>query len=499
MKHIGLVPLDSRPCNTTFIEHLCQTANAKLVSFPRELSGRLFKGASIHKIDDWVLANYMELDYLILSSDALVFGGLVQSRSGVYEAKRLDDIKTILQIMKLNKPSLQIYVFDTIMRTSISTTDKETAKYWKMMNQFSFHQGRYLHTKDEESLTIYQDLEKAIPKHIFETYYHARKQKHQMNVFFVEAVKEKLVDYLILLQEDSSIYGVQKQEQAILHELIETNLLSQKIRIYNGTDEGAATLLSRALLYKEEIRPKLYVLVPKPNILKQVMAFEDHPFEHNVKEMVEASHMVLTADAKDADMILAIYVEELDNEMHLEEDQEIYDPNKNHPYQYFTTQINYYHTIGKPVALADIFMPNGGSFPLLQAINYKKLKGYSAWNTASNTLGTLLGQIASYLIGKTNNPNVEYDNDLFTLERILDDSMFQTIVRKEINQHANQRNINIYALGDAGKQYEVMLKKRMKELTASITSIDYDVVFPWNRTFEAQVILKPKKGQQIYE
>jgi hypothetical protein len=64
MKHIGLVPLDSRPCNTTFITSLCKIAHAKLSMFPRELCGRLFSGADVTKIDDWILTHYNEFDSL---------------------------------------------------------------------------------------------------------------------------------------------------------------------------------------------------------------------------------------------------------------------------------------------------------------------------------------------------------------------------------------------------------------------------------------------------
>ena len=54
----------------------------------------------------------------------------------------------------------------------------------------------------------------------------------------------------------------------------------------------------------------------------------------------------------------------------------------------------------KNVVLVDLLFPNGGSYELLQDIKYNLLAAYSAWNTASNSLGSALCEIAAVIVCK---------------------------------------------------------------------------------------------------
>ena len=80
MIKVGLIPLDSRPCNTIWIDSLTKIANLELLMYPREKCGTLFKGANIDEIIDWLNKNAQLMDYLIISTDGLCFGGLIQAR-----------------------------------------------------------------------------------------------------------------------------------------------------------------------------------------------------------------------------------------------------------------------------------------------------------------------------------------------------------------------------------------------------------------------------------
>ena len=66
MIKVGLIPLDSRPCNTIWIDSLTKIANLELLMYPRSECGTLFKGANIDKIIDWLNQNAHLMDYLII-------------------------------------------------------------------------------------------------------------------------------------------------------------------------------------------------------------------------------------------------------------------------------------------------------------------------------------------------------------------------------------------------------------------------------------------------
>jgi len=81
-------------------------------------------------------------DYLLCSIDALVSGGLIQARKAQMEEKEAFRRLALFDKIKQQNPSIKILAFDTIMRTSISTTDNKTRIYWEKMNQFSKLKGK---------------------------------------------------------------------------------------------------------------------------------------------------------------------------------------------------------------------------------------------------------------------------------------------------------------------------------------------------------------------
>ena len=66
MINVGLIPLDSRPCNTSWVIDLGKIGNANVIMYPREKCGFLHNGAELDDILSWLNEHVNEMDYLII-------------------------------------------------------------------------------------------------------------------------------------------------------------------------------------------------------------------------------------------------------------------------------------------------------------------------------------------------------------------------------------------------------------------------------------------------
>ena len=139
---------------------------------------------------------------------------------------------------------------------------------------------------------------------------------------------------------------------------------------------------------------------------------------------------------------------------------------------------------GKRVYLLDLIVPNGGSTGLVESLKEANgLWGYSAWNTASNSMGTMLSQvITDALRGQPNRA--------FFQERLLDDWLYQTVIRPQLTEKLEAAEENIYDLADKQRAETLLRSLYEKELPARwpLSVLPrYTVSLPWNRIFETSV------------
>jgi hypothetical protein len=139
----------------------------------------------------------------------------------------------------------------------------------------------------------------------------------------------------------------------------------------------------------------------------------------------------------------------------------------------------------------DLDFANGGNTALLdtlgQCMPISQLWGYAAWNTASNSLGTLLAQI---LASRHNTAA----NQAFTAERILDDGIYQTLVRPEVTKQLQEAGEDIYQIIDTYSA-EQALEESFSNQQSLLERIfgnnvpEFTAKLRWNRLFEAAVFV----------
>jgi hypothetical protein len=366
------------------------------------------------------------------------------------------------------------------MRTSITAYDKESEKYWTLMNQYSKLLGKVVLYKDPKDLIEKSRLEELIPNSIRQTYLNARRKKHEINLYFLEQLKEGFIEYLVLLQEDSMKDGIQQVEQKILESYIKQHHLEHNSAIYNGTDEGTLVLLAKVLLQEKKIRPTVFIHLPNQLIKSKIMPFEDRPLQNNLFHLFEAVGLQEVSTPEQADFIVAIYSEMEPYDLDLNAIDEI-KPHKNDEFKAFFESMQGFIDEGYNVAFVDLLFPNGGSVDLLNEIDYMKLVAYSAWNTATNSLGSMLANIAVLAF------NEHANSTHFLHERLLDDCIYQTYTRRKINVEASKAQMNIFDLKENAPTVLDKIQTMMEQDNTLLKNVKFQVSLPWNRTFEIDI------------
>ena len=486
MINVGLIPLDSRPCNTSWVIDLGKIGNANVIMYPREKCGFLHNGAELDDILSWLNEHVNEMDYLIISSDGLSFGGLIQARKAQIDLDSALEKFKVFNTIKSNYPHLKIYMFDTCMRTSISAVDEESQYYWGKMNEYSLYKGRVHFFGTEADKAKLDELEKEIPERIINTYLKARNVKFTLNKYFLSLVNDGILDGYILLQEDSMPYGIQQIEHEELKQIIKDNNLEEKVQFYNGTDEGAVVLLAKIFMEENNLRPKAYLHVPTRESIEKCFLFEDRPGIENIEKMCSTVGFTIVDNYDECDFVLSIFSVLENDDLVIERFEEM-PINKDEVYHKYINELNNMLEKNKPVVLVDLLFPNGGSYELLQDVKFKNLASYSAWNTASNSLGSAVCEIAAVLVsGDKLNPL----NQKFLYERIFDDCVYQYIARRKACERLINEGANVFDLKEFGSKAIEYTKESLDLYKHMIPGYSYEITLPWNRMFEAEIILK---------
>ena len=133
---IALVPLDDRPVCLQYPTMMAPLAHAEVVAPPVEMLGRFTTTADTDAIARWLRAqDWRTFDALIVSTDMLVYGGLVASRVHAVDVdtalRRLD----VIDEVRKAHATLPIYGFSVIMRLAptadgVNEAWRETLARW---------------------------------------------------------------------------------------------------------------------------------------------------------------------------------------------------------------------------------------------------------------------------------------------------------------------------------------------------------------------------------
>jgi hypothetical protein len=418
-------------------------------------------------------------------------------RYGTGEAEALRRIEVLREI-KRRAPKLTVYVQSVIMRLA-PTGDGKNDAYRDKLSRWA-EISPYAESKQETA-----KLEREIPAEVLTDYKNARQRDLKLNLKAIDFVREGVIDYLILSQDDAKPRGIHVADRERLIAETKKQNLSERIAVQPGADEVSMLLLARALNRLYKLSPKVKAIYSSEELSNQTMPYEDRALRETVGYHIKATGSREVADEQDADLLFFVYASRFENGRASSFAKEIDDRIKR----------------GKRVIVADIDPKGdvqGGDPKFTEELGkrniFREVNGYASWNTAGNTIGTTLPQGVVFslaqnklLKSKEKANRVWTAQNWFTFHRVLDDYYFHNEVRAKAKNYIAQNKWNSLRLTDeATEKVEDFSEKLMRAAFQEFSDIyfrrdngslqknvecekPHNLSFdlPWNRTFEAEI------------
>ncbi|MDE5896189.1 MAG: DUF4127 family protein, partial [Clostridia bacterium] len=458
--------------------------------------------ADTARLADWLLKNAKGADACVLSLDTLIYGGIVPSRLHHETIETLIARAQTVETLRRENPRMKLYVFQLIMRCpSYSLADEEPDYYDDCGEEIHLY-GRYTHLAKlgkltEEDEAEFARVKKKIPSEALQDFLGRRDKNISVLMHNLEYVKNGVVDYFIIPQDDAAVYGFTSMDQIRVREYLKTNSLHLKTAMYPSADDTGLTLLARAAAELGGVKPKIFVHYASSKGGSVIPWFEDRMVDETVKYHVLAVGGRRVYSLAEADILLAVNVGSgmyyADDPAHVN----AYDVERN--LAEFVSCIEYALEEGKLVAVGDIASCNGGDeelVKLLQTANLLyRIHAYAGWNTSSNTLGTAVCESVLYLLGKD-----DAGNRSFLTHRYFEDIGYMAYARKYVTDNLlPQLGLDYFRTdgtdGEAARAVKDALLKYMRENYPAVYGqvAEVSVEMPWRRMFETDVKIKLKE------
>lgn len=444
---IGLVPLDERPCNKLFPRMIGETAGVSVITPPRGILGKQKQPGDFERLKNWLRANIASFDALVLSVDQLVYGGLVPSRLTHQSEDDCLDRLAFLGELRTLFPNIPFYGFNVITRIPNYNLALEEPEYWNDYGSMIYAYSQYFDlaasSNDSQIIARKEQLAQSIPEEVLHDVLWRRRRNHQLNVAALELVHGGVLDSLLLTLDDTSQNGLPRLEREILESKTHELGLEDKVRIHPGADEVAALLVSKALLDNCQLSPRYFIHYESQSGADVVALYEDRPIQESVHSQIKSSGGLVAETVDAADIILFV------NTPHGQQgeswDQDKYTPEESDANRSritgFVKKLKEHQDLGHHVAVADLAYANGSDRELIHALQefscLTQLCSYGAWNTASNTLGTVVAHSNTRWLAQTilsSSVQHEKAHFQFLLLRFIDDWLYQSVVRTEIRE-----------------------------------------------------------------
>ena len=499
-KKIIYIPLDDRPVSYDYVNDTFKNLPVQVLIPPKEWISHRTEPANLDKIWNWLEKEALDANVLVVSADAMVYGGLVPSRRHDLSLETITERVEKFKKLKQINPKLQIYTFTTIMRTPRGSVGGTEPDYYDIYGPQIFRITQLLDMKDRELLTQPSEIEELktlqdqVPKMSQDDWFARRDINFKVNEKWIQWAKDGLIDYLILCRDDSAEFSQSQREWRKLKPQ-SLGLHETRFHAFPGTDEVGMLLITRAINDLTFSTPQIGVIYAPGVGGKTVPAYEDLPFEENIAAHIYALGGFPALNLGSADLVLM--VNSPFKGKTLEANQPVNDDKSSKQHLVFTKKIQEQLLLGKRVAIVDMAYGNGADRGLMKALSGQnllyKIDGYAGWNTAGNSLGFALSQgylSETYLTRKE-------INRLLTI-RYLDDWGYQSIVRNQVNQDVIwPKKINGTDLSESQAYVEAYVGLEMKDFISEYLKeyLPNDIRFkkvemPWSRMFEVLPILE---------
>lgn len=505
MKKIVLLPLDERPCNYEFPHQIFQNENYEIIRPDLSIMGDKKTPGNLDEIRNFLLNSTKEADGLVISIDTLLYGGIVPSRLHHDDLKTLTKRLDVLKEIKKNNKKLKVYAFHLIMRSPQYSSDDEEPDYYAKCGREIFLTGFLSHKKEIgwASGEEIKELEKIkIPKKYLDDFLNRRKINTNMCLKSISLVEEKIIDFLIIPQDDAAEFGWTAKDQEVVRKEIENKTLEFDVYMYPGADEVANTLLSKMVSKMENKRPLIYIHYPSATSGHLIPRYEDRMLDTTVKYQILAAGALTASSIDEADLVLFVNAPSANMQEAAYQHKHFREYETQRNLVEFVEKIKYVvRVLKKPAIIADVAYANGGDIEFVKMLDKENLlmevASYAGWNTSSNTLGTAIPHgIASWLF-----PNHNFDS--FLASRYVEDVGYCSVVRHDViyNKLKDYGFDYFYVKDQRGVISTIVKDELMKFVNKELSNLKdkviiNDLYMPWRRMFEIGINVTYKGGNK---
>ncbi|MEF2964900.1 DUF4127 family protein [Paenibacillus sp. M1] len=509
MAKVVYLPLDERPCNYLFPQRLAEMTDLEVVVPDINILGRKKQPADTAAVRQWLLNEAEGADYLLVSIDLLIYGGIVPSRLHHLTFEECLERLSVLNEIKERHPSVKIHAFNLIMRVPNNNKDEEEPDYYK------FHGGQifkysYLTDKSERSQLSeaehaeLEQLKAAIPPEYLNDFVGRRAVNQQVNHYTLKLAHEGVIEHLVIPLDDNSEYGFSPKEQSLMICRVEELNIMDRVLIYPGADEIGCTMFAHIFCELKQYKPEIFVRYSSTRGPLIKPKYEDRSLGESIKSHITASGAVMADHSGDTSLVLIVNSPAVDQAGMAEQI-----PFRDRHRSYFS-EIHYreiaeamesYLRKGKHVALGDVATCNGGDAVLMNLLKQKglldRLTAYAGWNTSGNTLGTVIAHfvIISYYLERPDHARyseILRESRKFYYERLVEDFIYQSIVRQDmLANDLPGLGASYYVISHCLDEVHGILAAKMNQATERYFGDISEgriklshLNFPWTRMFE---------------
>lgn len=500
---VVLVPLDSRPPCTQYVEQLGRLAGVRVILPPAELMDNYRKPADRTGLLAWLRRTAPEADAAIVSVDMLTHGSLLASRLSAGTAADAAAVLAALDEVHRANPRLKIYAFSIIPRLLLA--DGSDVRYQKKMFEFSVLKDEVLTFENPLDREKLAKVAAEIPPTVVSRYQALYEANTQLNLRLASLVEQGVLAGLVIGQDDGFPFGLPNMVKSRLsHYVAHRPDLASRVFITRGTDEVALTVLGRMVADMTGFRPRVAVQYSHAAAPGTVMPYMPHSVARTVAEKVALVGGTLTEDAEQADFVLFVHIGTPGTGPGV--------------LTAAALRVKELMAAGHRVGVVDLsehFYASETLLPYLmsEGVDLTRLAAYAGWNTTSNSLGTAATQAAIFAgaLARPKQPSLAfYKQQLeFLTARLLDDWYYQKDVQPYVNARLKKVKVDPYNLGDnlakvdgwigrlLDERAETLLRRELAGRTLPvrdengrqvvISGLTLQSHLPWQRTFEIRV------------
>jgi Protein of unknown function (DUF4127) len=242
---IGLIPLDSRPATSLLPIRIAAAGGIEVVSPAQNLLGTAKTGADLEAIRDWLwTANPRAL---VVSLDALAYGGLVQSRSGTASSQEAWDRLWMI-------------------------------RNWRVVTQRPVY----------ASITIPRAPD-------------AKDRPRNLEVIrkAIGWAEDGTLERLYVTWDDALPGSPAPAEGAKIAAEVEARGL-KNVLVYPGADEVTASLISSFVLNERQVKPKVRLEFSDPAARLNIIKYDGLPLEKSAERQANAAGLEVVTDGSEA-------------------------------------------------------------------------------------------------------------------------------------------------------------------------------------------------------